>query len=196
MQRKVLGKAGRVKGVRVLLVLGVFIGIVYAASRRQSDAEATRLVEELLQAETSRVNETIEKLADYRTWANDDLTTAFADSADDSTAKLHAGLALLSQDASVLPFLKARLLSVSPAQFAVVRDLLDEHRQQLIEDYGKISKDAEQDSARCFQAACALATYDPDGEIWRDTRFCEFVADHLTRVYPAELLPCAMRCVA
>jgi formylglycine-generating enzyme required for sulfatase activity len=188
MQRKMMGKSGRVKGFRFLLVLGAVIGVVYAVNWRQSDAEATRLVEELLQAETSRVHETIEKLADYQAWANDDLATAFDESADDSTAKLHAGLALLSQDASVLPFLQERLLSVSPAQFAAVRDLLYEYRQQLIEDYATLSMDAEQDSARRFQAACALATYDPDGEVWSDNRICEFVAEHLTRVQPAELL--------
>ena len=124
MQRRIMGKVTRLRGLGFLLVLGVVIGGFYTAHSWQRDAEAARLVEELLQAETSRVHEAIEKLAEYQSWAKDDLETVFAESEDDSAAKLHAGLALLSQDASVLPFLKGRLLNVSPAQFAFVRDLL------------------------------------------------------------------------
>jgi hypothetical protein len=92
---------------------------------RRNNAEASRLVEGLLQADTSQVKTIINNLSDYRIWANDDLAAAFAESPDKSNAKLHAALAMLSDDDSVLGFLKDGLLSVSPVQFASVRDLLD-----------------------------------------------------------------------
>ncbi|MCH7685359.1 MAG: serine/threonine-protein kinase, partial [Planctomycetes bacterium] len=189
-QRKMMRKAGQVHVRRlglaatvvvVLAILGT--GLNNAATERRNAAEATRLVEGLLQADTSQVKTIIENLAAYRTWAKDDLASAFETPPDDlPNAKLHAALAMLSDDDSVLGFLKDRLLSVSPVQFASVRDLLDDHTGDLIGDYWTLAEDAQQDPARRFQAACALASYDPKNESWHDKEFGEFIANHLVNV--------------
>ena len=195
-QRRMMGRAGRLHFIRsglaaALVFVLVMIGISLnnAATARRNDAEATRLVEGLLHADISQVQTTIENLADYRSWAKDDLAAALADSPDVSNAKLHAALAMLSEDDSVLGFLKDRLLTVSPVQFAYVRDLIDDHKESVIDDYWTLAKDIQQDPARRFQAACALATYDPKNEHWQDGEFREFVADHLVNVLPSQLLP-------
>jgi serine/threonine protein kinase/formylglycine-generating enzyme required for sulfatase activity len=205
-QRKMMGKAGRVHGLRSALVVVALIAIVCGGitirnaidrkqqelvaqkQEEQNDAEASRLVEGLLQADTSQVKTIIANLTDYREWARDDLGKAFAEALDDSNAKLHAALAMLPEDNSVLPFLKDRLLTVSPMQFAHVRNLLDRHKSQLAPDYWEIARDSGQAPARRFQAACALASYDPDNEHWQDRLFDEFVAGHLVSVLPSELL--------
>ncbi|MGI9516084.1 MAG: formylglycine-generating enzyme family protein, partial [Pirellulaceae bacterium] len=155
----------------------------------QRDAEATRLVEGLLQADTSQVKTIIGNLTEFQQHARDDLSKAFADSPDDSNAKLHAALAMLPDDDSVLPFLKERLLTVSPVHFQHVRDLLDNHIGDSTADYWQIAEDSNQDPARRFQAACALASYAPNNEQWLDQKFVEFVAGHLVGVLPSELLP-------
>ncbi|TWU28886.1 Serine/threonine-protein kinase PknB [Novipirellula artificiosorum] len=206
-QRKMMGKAGRVHGVRSALVLvalaAVSLGgitirssieknrqeLVAQKQEEQNDAEATRLVEGLLQADTSQVKTIIGNLSDYREYANDDLSKAFTESPDYSNAKIHAALAMLPDNKSVLPFLKERLLIVSPAQFAAVRDLLADQRADLIADYWQIAKDSGQAPARRFQVACALASYDPDNEHWQDKQFSQFVAGYLVSVLPSELLP-------
>jgi len=195
-QRKMMGKAGRVHGLRTAVVALLLVALVVggvairnAIDRKQHDAEAARLVDGLLQADTSQVETVIENLADYQPWAKDDLNAAFAKSSDDSNAKLHAALAMLPEDKAVLPFLKERLLTVSPNQFAHVRNLLASHKGSLIGDYWKIAKDREEDAARRFQAACALASFDPHNEHWQDKEFGELVARHLVSVWPSELLP-------
>ena len=195
-QRKMMGRAGRVHGIRSALVVAAMVAIVFggvtirnASNERQRDAEATRLVQGLVRADTSQVEAIIENLTDYQQWAKDDLTKAFAESPDDSNAKLHAALAMLPEDKSLPPFLKERLLNVSPMQFEPVRNLLDKHKSDLVADYWQIAKDSGQAPARRFQAACALATYDPDNEHWQDQDFVEFVAGHLVKVLPSELLP-------
>lgn len=195
-QRKMMGKAGWVHGVRSVLVLLALVAVVLGgvtirntANERQRQAEATRLAEGLLQADTSQVKAIIGNLADYRDYARDDLNKAFAESPNDSNAKLHAALGLLPEDQSVLPFLKERLLRVSPAQFAAVCDLLAGHGSELADDYWQIATDSGENPARRFQAACALATFDPDNEHWHNQNFVEFVAGHLVKVLPSELLP-------
>ena len=97
---------------------------------RKNDAEATRLVEGLLAADTSQVSAIIDELDGYQTWANDDLASAFESPPDDlPNARLHAALALLPEHDSALEFLRERLLTVSPVQFGPVRELLYDHRQ-------------------------------------------------------------------
>ena len=155
----------------------------------QDDAEATRLVEGLLQADTSQVKAIIGNLADYRQYAKDDLQKAFAESPDDSNAKLHAALAMLPQDQSVLPFLKERLLTVSPAQFQFVRDLLSGPKDKLVAGYWEVATDTSQTPAQRFQAGCALASFDPHNELWQDKQFAQFITGHLVGVLPSELVP-------
>ncbi|MGE0758275.1 MAG: SUMF1/EgtB/PvdO family nonheme iron enzyme, partial [Pirellulaceae bacterium] len=194
-QRKMMGKAGRVHGLRSALVLIALVAVVLGgvttrntANERQRDAEATRIVEGLLQADTSQVKTIIGNLSDYREYANDDLGKAFTESPDDSNAKLHVALAMLPDDKSVLPFLKDRLLTVTPMQFEHVRDLLKDDKHELVASYWETAKTGETPALR-FQAACALANYDPDNEHWQDQQFVKFIAGHLVGVNPSDLLP-------
>ncbi len=205
-QRKMMRKAGQVHGLRSALVLAAAAAIVFGGvtirynieknrqelvaqkQAEQNDAEAKRLVEGLLQAETSQVKIIIGNLAGYRQSAMDDLSKAFAESPDDSNAKLHAALAMLPDD-SVLAFLKERLLTVTPAQFSPVCDLLKEHKSDLISDYWEIVNDNNQAAPRRFQAACALASYDSNNEHWRNEKYTQFLAKYLVDVLPWELLP-------
>lgn len=134
-------------------------------SRLRPCFSQTRLVEGLLAADTSQLKTIIESLTDYRKWVKDDLAAAYAEHGDfDSIAKLHAGLAMVSYDDEVLEYLKESLLKLSTFRFWIVRDLLNEHKANLIFDYWRVAKDAQQDPSRRFRAACVLATYDPENE--------------------------------
>jgi len=182
-------------GVTTAAVL-ILCAISWMLVARRNDAEATRLVEGLLAADTSQVIPIIDKVEDFHAWAEDDLRAAFADSPEDSNAKLHAALALLPADESAVQFLRERLLTVSPQQFGPVRDLLYKHRahlsggwRRLIVGYQAACADSEQEPAVRFQAACALATFDRVNPMWEDEKFCTFLAEHLTEVQPSALVP-------
>ncbi len=155
----------------------------------QNEAEASRLVEGLLKADTSQVRSVIDDLKDYRRWANPKLRTAFEESSPNSNAKLHAGLALLPVDDEMLVFVSERLLNISAVQFSPVRNLLADHQLELRGNYWRIAMDSQEDASRRFQAACALASFDSKHDLWKDERFVEFLASHLVRVGPADLVP-------
>lgn len=66
--------------------------LVAQKHEEQNQAEATRLVEGLLAADTAQVSTSLASLKEFRTWADPDLQQAFKDLPADSNAKLHAGL--------------------------------------------------------------------------------------------------------
>jgi len=194
-QSKMMASARGVHGFQLLLVaIGVVVFATYALSLRNASldqkrrAESVQIVRGLLQAETSQVPSIINTLNTYRSFAEEDLKTAFKNAPQGSNAQLHAALALLPVDPSVVQLLKDRLLSVNYSQFPYVRDLLLVHKDDIVEDYWKILSD-EQDSLIRFKAACALASFAPDDARWTDKRLGQFVAGFLTKVEPSELLP-------
>ncbi len=205
-QRRMMSKAGRVHGLRSALVLVALVAVVVGGvtirnsiergrqellaqqKQEQRAVQAAEIVKGLLQADTSQVKAIISNLSDYRQYAKDDLSRSFAESPDESNTKLHAALAILPQDDSVLSFLKERLLTVTPVQFQYVRDLLHVHKDTLVDDYWQIATEGETPAHR-FQAACVLASYDTQNEQWQQQELVEFVAGHLVSVLPSELLP-------
>ena len=169
----------------------MFVGLLVMQNIRNA-AEGKRLAQGLLQADTTQIKATLNELSGYEQYAVGDLQAAFEESEEGSNAKLHAALAMLPNDPSYLPFLKERLLTVSPAQFASVRDELgrmEDHRKELTEHCWAVALDLEQPEDRRFQAACALATYDSSNESWRGPEFSGFVVSHLVGVLPSDLVP-------
>ena len=150
--------------------------------------DANRLVDSLQKADTNEVSGILSELSSYPSLAHDDLVTSFNESADRSDAKLHAALALLGRNREAVPYVRERLLDVSADQFIAVRDLMDDHKDDLVGYYWEVVAGAANDQPR-FRAACALAYYDPQNETWQDEKFTAFVADFLVGVLPSELPP-------
>ena len=118
-QRAMMSRGFQVHGIRtafaaVLALLLVSSGLSINKSindrqkkllvqkqEEQNQAEATRLVEGLLAANTAQVSTSLASLKDFRTWADPQLLQAFNDSAADSDARLHAGLALAAEGQAV-----------------------------------------------------------------------------------------------
>lgn len=196
LQRQLMQYANRLHSTRLALTAGAlailfFTGIALKkfANDHKNEAESSRLVEGLLRADTSQVASIITNLDAYRRWANEDLKAAFDSSTDQSNAKLHAGLALAAYDHSVIPFLSQRLLHLSADQFPHARDLLVDHKEELISVAKDAATDATADADQRFLAACVLASFQPEHAYWDDEAACRFVAHHLVNVEPSELLP-------
>jgi eukaryotic-like serine/threonine-protein kinase len=205
MERAMMARSRRVHGTRVCLALAVIVvGLIgfstFEAARQREQAlvisqqkEADRrvlaatLVDSLLEADVSKVNQIIARLIDYSADVGDDLRLVVQNEADDSNAKFHAALALLPNDKSVLPFLKARLLTVSAEQFPVVRDLMFPDRAEVIDHcWDRIESGGK--TPERFRAACVLANYDPESSKWQDEGLCRFISDELVSADPTELL--------
>ena len=179
----------------IALILAVSITAVIwtrkAAEQNRKNAEATQIVKRLATSDTSQIESIIGDLSGFRDYAEDDLRETYRVSKEDSNAKLHAALAILKvkDDKSVVPFLKNRMLAVTPQQFAHVSDLLESEKMALIPHYWKVAENQEEMESSRFQAACALANYDPENQSWEQPEFCSFVANYLVQVPLSELLP-------
>ena len=205
-QQLMMGSASRMHmthvGLAAMLILAITgIGLTtksYIDRQRESliaknrieklEAEASSRVDGLLKTDSLSLVSTVDGLKEYREWAQDDLEIAFKSSAEDSNAKLHAGLGLLSFKASPEPalvdYLKERLLTVSPTQLAPVRTLLESHRTELIPAYWEIARNDKQSAIRRFHAASALAGFDPSNAAWDESTFAMFVSEQLVAVSP------------
>jgi formylglycine-generating enzyme required for sulfatase activity len=162
--------------------------LIAQKQEEQNQAEAARLVEGLLAANTAQVSTSLASLKEFRTWADPKLQQAFQEALPDSDARLHAGLALVADgqtvEPTVLEFLRDRLLTVTPAQFAPVRELLSTQQAELIPAYWNLAMDDQQPAPRRFRAACALAAFDSTNPSWEDSGFSSLIAEQLVTVSP------------
>lgn len=194
-QRTMMTKANRVYFMRSVitaamtcLLIATGFGILKQTERQRNQVEATRLVEGLLKADTAQVSTSISDLKAFRTWSVPQLKQAFAVSDEDSNAKLHAALALLSEgktaDSDVIPFLRERLLVVTPIQLGPVRSLLASHKSDLVPAYWQTAMNEQEPAPRRFHAAVALAGFEPEHTNWNNATFTKFVVGQLVAVNP------------
>ena len=139
--------------------------LVAAVAYRYYTAHA--LVERLLVAETSRVPGIVDDLGPFRWWANPALRAAADDSSRSTKERLHAQLALLPAGLVDPESLIDPLLVAPPEKFRAILDMLSPHRQRVSAMLWNSVNSAEFDREKRLRAACALATFDPDGSDWR-----------------------------
>ncbi len=192
VQRTMMQRAGRVHGVRsgivaTVLVVASLVGISVRNSvlEKQNATRAEGLVDGLVKADITQVPSFVSSLAAYRTWADPLLKQQFTQSKDGSAERLHMALALLPVDQSKVDYLRDQLLVVTPTQFPVVRDALLSHKDAVIEPLWSVALDSKRETQQRFQAACALATYDPEGQQWAKVQ--DQIADDLVAVPPVYL---------
>lgn len=82
---------------------------------------------------------------------------------------LRISLALVSEDANQIDYLRDRLLEAEPAELPVIRSALLPHSKRLAEEMWSLVGDPQSPEGRRFRAACALAEFDPQGADWDKT---------------------------
>jgi formylglycine-generating enzyme required for sulfatase activity len=97
-------------------------------------------------------------------------------------AQLRAALALLPTDHAQVDYLEERLLTCDIEQLPVIRDMLRDHageaKESVQEHLRNLLLDGAADRLRRFNAALALATYEPDSTAW-NAATTRFVVDQL-----------------
>ena len=134
-QRRMMARASRIHGMRALgltvvavlvLAAGLHFWNKYEEKRPKNGGH--RAGPQLLATDRPQVSgilKAINELGVDRRWVEDELKRTIADTASTPLAQLHASLALLPNDPSQIPFLKARLLDADPAEFPAIRDALE-----------------------------------------------------------------------
>ncbi len=169
-QRRMMTRAGRVVGVRVVLTLallgvGVSAGIAVRSQliEYQRAAQAAGLVERVLDADTPQVPDIVGVMRDYRPLINPELKSELQKWSDDSRQKLHVSLFLLPVDDSQVDYLVGRLIKATPSELPVLRDALKSHHSTLTPKLWTVLETAKPGDASLLPSASALAVYDPQG---------------------------------
>ena len=189
-QRKMMGKAGRVHGIRTSLLALFLVGVTFAGvsvrravQEKENVTRAEGLVASLLSADIAGVPTIVSDLKAYREWADPLLRSRIVAATDGSTAKLALALALLPVDESQIDYLKEQMQVCTLEQFPVVRKELLPQKAKVTDALWRVVQDESQVASRRFQAAAALAEYSPENEHWPIA--APFVAQHLTSAIPS-----------
>jgi serine/threonine protein kinase/formylglycine-generating enzyme required for sulfatase activity len=173
-ERKMMERASRFHAVRgivfgLLLAIATLAGLAVRAHviELRNATHAAGLVGRLLDAATAQVPAVVGEMADYRRWVDPLLRAEYAQAAPSSRRKLHAALALLPVDASLLDDLYLRLLDAQPHDVPVIRDALAPHKDQLLENLWRVVESPQKGKeSQRLRAASALAKYDPENPRW------------------------------
>ncbi len=128
-QRRMMRRAGRVHGLRMLGLAMLVALIAWGGIEGYGTLRASALVESLQKAGTPDVPTIVTQLSGFRRWA-DPLLLRLVQS-DDDREHLHASLALLSVDRSQVDYLFNRLLKASSGELPVLREALKPHGETL-----------------------------------------------------------------
>jgi formylglycine-generating enzyme required for sulfatase activity len=151
-------------GLLVLLLVAIG-GIGYEAGGR---SQATRLVGELAACEISEVPNRIPPL---NRWTRPLLEMRAEQSGatpEEAKARLHSRLALVAYQPKYAAGLMDTLLDAPPETVSVIRERLFFHRQTLLAPLRKAVRSKQ--PRRQLNAACALASYAPEDDIWNEIR--------------------------
>jgi eukaryotic-like serine/threonine-protein kinase len=187
-QRKMMAKAGRVHGLRSALALAGLVALVSIGAMARTQVakrqEATRiegLVGRLVSAEPNQLPGIAKELD-----ANPEVAATFlsplvssdAGTIDEKRSKLHARLATVARDKSLVEPLMEELLSNKVAYIDPIRQQLRPYASELTEKLWAVLRDEKAEANRRFRAAVALADYVPDSEAasWTDQDL-KFVAE-------------------
>ena len=189
-QRKMMSRAGWVQGIRSSLALAVLVALVSLGTLIRTHVaiqqEATRiegLVGQLVSADPAKVPEIVKELD-----SNPDVAAAFlsplvsseAKTVDEKRKQLHARLATVGRDKSLVEPLLEELLTNKVAYIGPIRQQLRLHAGELTEKLRAILRDEKADGNRRLHAAAALADYVPasDAASWTEQDL-QFVAGQL-----------------
>ncbi len=172
---------GWVGTIAVIALLAIFGSII--AFNKQNEAVVRKTVESLETAEPAQLPEIIKKLG-----VNPALAATFlhplisleAKTIDEKRKQLHARLAMVVHDKSLVEPLLEELLNNKVAYIGPVRQQLRPYAGELTEKLCAILRDESAEAIRRFHAAAALADYIPasDSALWTDQDL-QFVAGQL-----------------
>jgi len=187
-QRKMMGKAGRVHGIRSGLVVVAIVAMIAAGvtingqiQESQKRAYARTLVKSLVEANTVDVNQ-VNEIDKYRQWATPLLQEVFKDKNATPKQKFHASLALLKDDPSQVDYVLEQLLSAQVEEVPVVISLLNTCKDRVQQRLWETVKGGT--SSERLRGVAALAAYDSGNPEWQKVR--SDVVTSLLSVAPTE----------
>ncbi|HEV3023667.1 MAG TPA: serine/threonine-protein kinase, partial [Pirellulales bacterium] len=174
-----------VASLSAVVVVILAVGSLIAVEMRNAD-RATALVDSLVSADVAQVPQIVAELEVYRRRTTPALVALAAQTPttqDKKRAKLHARLALVTQDEQQVHPLVEELLVANVSYVGVIRDQLAPYHGQFQNEFWELLHDEMKDPTRRFRAGLALATYATTSEQWTSGD-CTFLAEQLVAANP------------
>ena len=165
-QRKMMRRAGRVHGLRTLVLAALIALITWGGYEAYGSFQARALVDSLKTASTAEVPDIVKNLSGYYRWARRPLSDLLSSTEEQSSPHLHASLALLPVDPGQVEYLYNRLLSATKNELPVLREALKIHQSTLTPELWTVLDSAKPGDINLLPAASALASYAPDDARW------------------------------
>src|SRR5262249_47331301 len=143
-----------------LTIASALLLLVYGSFEVNGQLRAQMLRDKLFGSPLADVPGIVRDLKHYRKWVDPLLRRAHAEAkgAGSSQQQLHAALALLPVDDTLLPYLNARLLRADARDISVIRQSLAGHKNAILPECWRVlEKPTQEDQGKALQAACALA---------------------------------------
>lgn len=187
-EQTVMRRAGRVHAMRtgllasaiaVLAVLGLAVRGQVKAQQERSRVEGW--VAQLTTAEPAQVPAIVRQLDAAPELAQElmaPLLETEAKTIDQQRSKLHAQLAIVGRDASLVDTLLEELLSNKVAYISPIRELLQPHATVTIERLQAMLRDPQLETKRRFRAGVALAGFIDPASTW-ESQDLKFMATQL-----------------
>ncbi|MCY2964901.1 MAG: SUMF1/EgtB/PvdO family nonheme iron enzyme, partial [Planctomycetota bacterium] len=168
MQAAARHHLARAAVVAVCLIASLIAAAVYhsVSQQRRKSEQAASLVAQLSRADITRVPRIVSELAPFFPWAQSDLRRLAAEGDAQSNVRLSAALALQQAEGGQTEFLRERLLDVSFEAFPVVRDALDNERNELADWLWPRFRNTSLAPSARFRAGMALANAVPHATDW------------------------------
>lgn len=165
--------------IAILAVLGFVVRAQVVAQQERSRVEG--LVAQLFTAEPAQVPNIVRQLDSAPKLTQEFIAPILeseAKSVDELRSKLHAQLAMVAQDATLVDSLVNELLSNKVAYIAPIRELLNPHAAALAERLKAMLRDPQLETKRRFRAGVALAGFIDPSAPWEDQDL-QFLATQL-----------------
>ena len=166
-QRKMMGKARRFHGIRLIVaVLLVTAGIIWAVHQyKQRELFTNLLVNRLMEAEIEEVPAVLSQIEMYRSSVDPILVGIRHASSSSAKAKLRASLALAASNADQVDYLVTRLFDAEPQEVPVIVNALNQYKDKVVNKLWPITEKPNVDKER-LAAAAALAAFEPGSSRW------------------------------
>jgi formylglycine-generating enzyme required for sulfatase activity len=170
-QREMMRKAGRYHATRGLVLAAGLLVLLALWWQGWDWLEARALHKRLFDAPTEAVPKIVADMAPYRRWLDGPLRQDYVEAeGKDAHKQLHASLALVPVDPGQVDYLYGRLLTANPQELWAIRELLQGHRDKLIEPLWGVLHDRKRGPSQRLRAACALAAYSKQDPRWHTVR--------------------------
>lgn len=182
-QRQMMRSAGRYHATRTALLAVSLVVLSYVGFTAITRQRVRGLVDQLVSAEPAQLPTIVAELEAHPSLAATYLSPLLsqqAETPDDKRARLHARLATVAHDPSLVEPLVEELLTCKATYVIPIRQLLRAYSSQLSDQLRSLLRDEKAEPKRRFHAALALADYIPESESasWTDQDL-KFVAGQL-----------------